>query len=144
MNIRRSELARYQLDDVIRLPGDNEHQYKNGYKFTIKYGIYFYDWYNTYFEVQFQLQKIADGDEYAAANRITVINGAHSLIKYLMIKSAGKIVYDTENLHNVTFVKNLLEYSDDYSRLEVKNNLWYLIMTIPQQTQIRDFKQENY
>ena len=28
-----------------------------------------------------------------------------------MIKSAGKIVYDTDNLHNVTFVKNLLEYS---------------------------------
>lgn len=44
-----------------------------------------------------------------------------------MIKSAGKIVYDTETLHNVTFVKNLLEYSDDYSRSVVaKNSLWYL------------------
>ena len=30
-----------------------------------------------------------------------------------MIKSAGKIVYDTDNLHNVTLVKNLLEYSDE-------------------------------
>ena len=43
-----------------------------------------------------------------------------------MIKSAGKIVYDTDNLHNVTFVKNLLEYSDDYSRSIAKNSLWYL------------------
>jgi len=43
-----------------------------------------------------------------------------------MIKSAGKIVYDTDNLHNVTFVKNLLEYSDDYSRSVSKNSLWYL------------------
>ena len=43
-----------------------------------------------------------------------------------MIKSAGKIVYDTNNLHNVTFVKNLLEYSDDYSRSVAKNSLWYL------------------
>ena len=43
-----------------------------------------------------------------------------------MIKSAGKIVYDTDNLHNVTFVKNLLEYSDDYSRSVGKNSLWYL------------------
>ena len=43
-----------------------------------------------------------------------------------MIKSAGKIVYDTDNLHNVTFVKNLLEYSDDYSRSVAKNSLWYL------------------
>ena len=36
------------------------------------------------------------------ADRITVISGAH---KHLIIKSAGKIVYDTDNLHNVTFVK---------------------------------------
>ena len=26
----------------------------------------------------------------------------------MMIKSAGKIIYDTDNLHNVTYVKNLL------------------------------------
>ena len=43
-----------------------------------------------------------------------------------MIKSAGKIVYGTDNLHNVTFVKSLLEYSDDYSRYVGKNSLWYL------------------
>ena len=40
-----------------------------------------------------------------------------------MIKSAGKIVYDTDN---VTFVKDLLDYSDDYSRSVGKNSLWYL------------------
>ena len=65
----------------------------------------FIDWYNGYFEVRFQLQKLGDGSGYAAADRITIINGAHSLIKHLMIKSAGKVVYDTDNLHNVTFVK---------------------------------------
>ena len=42
-----------------------------------------------------------------------------------MIKSARKIVYDTDYLHNVTFVKNLLEYSDDYSGSIAKNSLWY-------------------
>ena len=52
-----------------------------------------------YFEVQFQLQKTADGAGYATADRITVINGSHSLIKHLTIKSAGKIIYDTDNLH---------------------------------------------
>ena len=80
---------------------------------------------NAYFEVQFHLQTIADGDRYVAADRITVINGAHGLIKYLMIKSAGKIVYDTDH-YNVTFAKNLLEYSNDYSRSVAKNSLWYL------------------
>ena len=46
-----------------------------------------------------------------------------------MIKSAGKIVYDTNNLHKVTFVKNLLEYSDDYGRSVAKNSLWCLDTT---------------
>ena len=35
---------------------------KKGYKFTINDRSSFYDWYNAYFEVQFQLQKIADGE----------------------------------------------------------------------------------
>ena len=64
--------------------------------------------------------------EMVAADRITVINGSRSLINHLMIKSAGKIVYDTDNLHNVVFNKNLLKYSDDYSRTVAKSSLWYL------------------
>ena len=43
-----------------------------------------------------------------------------------MIKSAGKIIYDTDNLHLVTFAKNLLEYSDDYAHSVAKNSFWYL------------------
>ena len=130
-NLQRYELIRFQLDDVIRIPANNQHQDKNGYKFTINDRSSFYDWYNAYFEVQFQLQKIADGAAYATADadRIAIINGAHSLIYQMMIKSAGKIVYDTNNLHKVTFVKNLLEYSDDYSRSVAKNSLWYIDTT---------------
>ena len=121
--LQRNELVRYQLDDVIRSPGNTQHQVKNGYKFTINDRSSFYDWYNAYFEVQFQLQILATGNAHADGARVTVINNSHSLIKHLMIKSAGKIVYDTDNLHNVTFVKNLLEYSDDYSRSVAKNSL---------------------
>ena len=124
-------MVRFQLDDVIRIPANGQHQDKNGYKFTINDRSSFYDWYNAYFEVQFQLQKIADGTAYATADadRIAIINGSHSLIYQMMIKSAGKIVYDTNNLHKVTFVKNLLEYSDDYGRSVAKNSLWYLDTT---------------
>ena len=124
--LQRNEYVRFQLDDVIRAPANNQHHEKNGYKFTINDRSSFFDWYNGYFEVSFQLRKIADGAGYRAADRITIINGAHSLIKHLIIKSAGKIVYDTDNPHNVTFVKNLLEYSDDCSRSVGKNILWYL------------------
>ena len=130
-NLQRYELIRFQLDDVIRIPANGQHQDKNGYKFTINDRSSFYDWYNAYFEMQFQLQKIADGTAYATADadRIAIINGSHSLIYQMMIKNAGKIVYDTNNLHKVTFVKNLLEYSDDYGRSVAKNSLWYLDMT---------------
>ena len=124
--LQRYELVRYQLDDVIRIPANGQHQQKTGYKFTINDRSSYYDWYNAYFEVQFQLQKLANGARYVVADRVAVINGAHSLINHLMIKSAGKIVYDTNNLHKVTFVKNLLEYSDDFSRSVAKNSLWYL------------------
>ena len=113
--LQRNELVRFQLDDVIRAPANGQHQTKNGYKFTINDRSAFYDWYNGYLEVQFQLQKTADAAGYAAADRITTINGSHSLIKHLTIRSAGKIIYDTDNLHKVCFVKNLLEYSDDFS-----------------------------
>ena len=35
-------------------------------------------------------------------------------------------LHDTDNLHNVTFTKNLLEYSGDFARSVGKNSLWYL------------------
>ena len=84
--LQQNELVRYELDDVLRAPENNQHQIKNEYKFTINDRSAFYDWYNAYFEVQFQIQKIADGAGYA------VINGSHSLIRHLMIKSAGKMM----------------------------------------------------
>ena len=129
--LQRYEMIRYQLDDVIRPPANGQHQQKNGYKFTINDRSSFYDWYNAYFEVQFRLNKLVGGGGYAVGTgnnngAISVINGAHSLINHLTIKSAGKIIYDTDNLHKITFVKNLLEYSDDYSRSVAKSSFWYL------------------
>ena len=142
--LQRYELIRFQLDDVIKRPDNGQHQQKNGYNFTINDRSSFYDWYNAYFEVQFQLQKIADGANYVVADRIAVINGSHSLINHIMIKSAGKIVYDTNNLHKVTFVKNLLEYSDDYSRSVAKDSLWYLDVDNTSAIPIQGFRLENF
>ena len=85
-----------------------------------------FDFFNGYFEVTKELQKIADGAGYAAADRITSINGSHSLIRHMVIKSSGKIVYESDNLHRITNAKNLLEYSDDFSRSVAKNSFWYL------------------
>ena len=85
-----------------------------------------FDFFNGYFEVTKQLEKRADGAGYAAADRITMINGSHSLIRHMVIKSSGKIVYESDNLHRITNAKNLLEYSEDYSRSVAKNSFWYL------------------
>ena len=95
---------RYQLDSTIRDPANGLHQDKKGYKFPINGRSSYYDWYNAYFEVQFQLQKLADGTHYDG-ERVTVINGSNRLNNHITIKSAGKIVYDTDNLQEVTFVK---------------------------------------
>ena len=44
----------------------------------------------------------------------------------MIIKSSGKIVYESDNLHKIFYVKNLLEYSRDYSESVGKNSFWYL------------------
>ena len=124
-NVQRNELVKFELVSSIRAPANTAEQIKKGYKFTVNDRSTFFDWYNAYFEVQFKLDLKANGGD-NADGRTTIINGAHSLIKHIVIKSAGKIIYDTNNLHLVTFVKNLLEYSDDYARTVAKDALWYL------------------
>ena len=98
---------------------------KNGYKFVINDRSSFYDWYNVYFEVEFHLDLKANGGD-NTDTRTTILCGAHSLIRHLVIKSAGIIIYDTDNLHLVTFAKNLLEYSDDYARSVAKNSFFFI------------------
>ena len=125
-NLQRYEYVRFHLDNVIEQPVNNASQKKNGYRFTINDRSTMFDFYNGYFEVTKELQKRADGTGYRAVDRITMINGSHSLIKHLVIKSSGKIVYESDNLHRITNFKNLLEYSDDYSRSVAKNSFWYI------------------
>ena len=119
-------MVRFSLDNIIEQPGNNNYQKKTGYKFTITDRSTLFDYFNGYFEVTKELQKKDDGSGFAAADRISMINGSHSLIKHMVIKSAGKIVYDSDNIHRIVNVKNLLEYSDDFSRSVAKNSFWYL------------------
>ena len=125
-NLHRYEYVRFHLDNVIEQPANNQSQKKTGYRFTINDRSTMFDFFNGYFEVTKQLEKRADGAGYAAADRITMINGSHSLMRHMVIKSSGKIVYESDNLHRITNVKNLLEYSDDYSRSVAKTLFWYL------------------
>ena len=125
-NLQRYEFVRFHLENVIEQPANNQSQKKTSYRFTINDTSSMFDFFNAYFEVTKELQKKVDGVGFAAADRITMINGSHSLIRHMVIKSSGKIVYESDNLHRITNVKNLLEYSDDYSRSVAKNSFWYL------------------
>ena len=142
--LQRYEMVRFSPDNIIEQPGNNNSQKKTGYKFTITDRSTLFDYFNGYFEVSKELQKKADGAGFAAADRISMINGSHSLIKHMVIKSAGKIVYDSDNIHRIANVKNLLEYSDDFSRSVAKNSFWYLDTEIQQQIQIRVLKQGDF
>ena len=124
-NVQRNELVRFDLESVVRAPANTQEQQKRGYKFTVKNRGNFFDWYNAFFEIQFKMDLKANGGD-NADKLSTVINGSHSFIKHLAIKSGGKIIYDTDSLPLVTFVKNLQEYSDDFSRSVAKNSFWYL------------------
>ena len=97
--LKRNQMTRFQLDEVIRSPANGQAQSNNGYKFSINYRTSFFDWYNACFEVQFQLQKLADGTTYGA-ERATGINGSHSLINQMTIKSGGIIIYDIYHYSN--------------------------------------------
>ena len=54
------------------------------------------------------------------------INGSFSLINKLELKSAGKPIYNVDNIHRLIFIKNRLDFSDDYARSTAKQHFWYL------------------
>ena len=124
--LQRYEMVEFNPIDIIRQPGNNNSQKKTGYKFAITDRSTFFDYFNGYFEVTKELQKKADGAGFAAADRISIINGSHSLIKHMTIKSAGKVVYDSDNIHKIVNLKNLLEYSRGYGKSVGTDSFWYL------------------
>ena len=115
-----------RLDTPIELPQNNQFQAKRGYKFTIKDRNNFYDWYNAYFRVNYKFEAKADGANIDADTQSAPINGSFSLIRSLKLSSAGKKLYEADGIHKGIFIKNLLDFSDDYSRSVAKNQFWYL------------------
>ena len=46
-----------------------------------------------------------------------------------MVKSSGKNIYNVDNIHKLIFIKNLLDFSDDFARSAAKDQFWYLDTT---------------
>jgi len=85
-----------------------------------------YDWYNVYFRVDYKFEAVANGANIGADTKSAPINGSFSLIKSLDLKLAGKTLYEANDIHKVIFIKNLLDFSDDFSRSVAKNQFWHL------------------
>ena len=120
------EYTNIRLNTPITFPGNNQFQTKMGYKFSSEDRDNFYDWYNAYIRVQYKFEAKANGANIVADTQSAPINGSFSLIKSLKISSAGKKLYEADNIHKGIFIKNLLDFSYDYSRSVAKNQFWYL------------------
>ena len=127
--LEKTEFVRIGLDKPISIPGNNQHQTKTNYKFTVTDRDNWFDWYNAYIRADFTFEATANGALVAADTRSAPINGSFSLINKLVLKSAGKNIYNVDNIHKLIFIKNLLDFSDDYARSAAKNQFWYLDTT---------------
>ena len=124
--LENTSYVQISLDSPIELPRNNQFQKKTGYKFFIRDRGISYDWYNAYFRINYKFQAKADGANIDADTQSAPINGSFSLIKGLKISSVGKKMYEANDIHKGIFIKNLLDFSDDYSRSVAKNQFWYL------------------
>jgi len=124
--LERTDDVQIFLDSSITFPGNGQIQRKGGYNFELKDRDNFYDWYNAYFRVNFKFEATANGANIDADTESAPINGSFSLIKSLTIKSAGKKLYEADNIHKGIFIKNLLDFSNDFSGTVAKDQFWYL------------------
>ena len=119
-------MAQFDLTTPLTYPGNNQTQEKTGWKFVSNDRNRWFDWYNAYFRVNYTLEATANGTGIPAAGTSSTINGSASLIKKLVVKSAGKNLYNIDDAHKAVFVKNLLDFSDDYARSTARSQFWYL------------------
>ena len=124
--LENTKYVQINLDTPITLPGNNQTQTKSAYKFTVNDRDNFYDWSNVYLRVDFKFEAKADGANIGADTPSAPINGSFSLVRSLKLSSAEKKIYEADNIHKGIFIKNLLDFSDDFSRSVAKNQFWYL------------------
>ena len=124
--LEETKYVQIPLNTPLTFPGNNQFQSKTVNKFTVRDRDNFYDWYNAYFRVDFKFEAKANGGNIDADTESAPVNGSFSLIKSLKVLSSGKKLYEASNIHKGIFIKNLLDFSDDYSRSVAKNQFWYL------------------
>ena len=124
--LEKTNMMRFDLTTPLTFPGNGASQQKVGWKIVCNDRNNWFDWYNAVFRVNYTLEAKADGAGLAADTTSSTLNGSFSLINKLVVKSAGKTLYNIDNAHKAVFVKNLLDFSNDYARSTAKSQFWYL------------------
>ena len=134
-NYRNSKLIERYEDVVFKLDtalisnlANNAHQKKEGHCFVVDNSGEStpFDWYHARFNVDIKLEKLADGADVAADDHNGIVNSAYSLIKKLNVKMNGVDVYECSEANQATNIKNLLEYSQGYSKSQGTNEFFYI------------------
>ena len=115
--LERYEEVVYDLQSPIKLPANGATQNENSYKFYVDSTGKVTapnDWYNSYLEIDVEVNKKADGTTYAAADNITFASDAYSIISDLNVKYGGVQVIDTPNVNESVAIRNKAEYSSAY------------------------------
>lgn len=99
------------------------------------------DWYNARFNVDFKLQKLADGANVANGDQNGMVNSSFAFIKKISIKMNGIDVYDCSEANQVTNIKNILEYSQSYAMNQATNEFYFIDTT---RSAIHDKTNANY
>ena len=137
-NYRKSKLIERYEDVVIELetalnvnPANNASQTKNNHRFVVDNSGEStpFDWYHARFNMNITLEQKAAGANVADADQMGIVNSASALIKKLNVKMNGVDVYDCTDANQATNIKNLLEYSQGYSKSQGTNELFYIDTT---------------
>ena len=95
--VERYEDIVFELETALNTaPANNASQTKENHRFVVdnRRESTPFDWYHARFNVDINLEKLADGADVAADDHNGIVNSAFSLIKKLNVKINGVDVYD--------------------------------------------------
>lgn len=135
MDFRSSEyVERYEYvpinltSPLVTSLGNNQEQRRTGLEFQINDLSTPIDWYNSYIEITFIVNQLANGNNYTdtSPNAIAPCCGVQSFVKNLSVKANGRQIYSGTRLAIGLFVKNLLIFSKEYAETIARSAFWYL------------------
>ena len=86
------------------------------------------DYYNAKLMIKFKVLKIADGTNFAAANKIYISGDGFSFINRLLVKYNNIMVSDTPDINRAINVKNVAEYPYSFVHGQASESFFYPLM----------------